>query len=360
MEKLLLKLTDLFAQAPGAVLRFKVLVLSSLIAVSIAMGFAIANLTVFNLSSESFMQEDSPAQLALEEFRRQFGSDRSVFIIYEPADGDVFSRKSLTELQKLTNDLENWQELDPKDFPDVDLQQLLHIRRVQSLANLLVQTSVDDTLSSSRILPKQLPETQSELDEIKTRALAEKDYVSGFYAMDGSFAAILLQTDFGTVPVEGYESAINDTGVELDASFDDFDLVFDEQAVVQEVEFEDVDPRVYFAFNDALTAVYDQYGEQFEFYPVGEPSLMTQMQGILDQLIILGYLMVLIFAILLWVLFRSASALFWPLLTIALSVAWCWGFTVLLGLELSSMIGLTVLLIFSVGIADCVHVMSAY
>ena len=38
MEKLLLKLTDLFAQAPGAVLRFKVLVLSSLIAVSIAMG----------------------------------------------------------------------------------------------------------------------------------------------------------------------------------------------------------------------------------------------------------------------------------------------------------------------------------
>ena len=51
MEKLLLKLTDLFAQAPSAVLRFKVLVLSSLIAVSIAMGFAIANLTVFNLSS---------------------------------------------------------------------------------------------------------------------------------------------------------------------------------------------------------------------------------------------------------------------------------------------------------------------
>ena len=130
--------------------------------------------------------------------------------------------------------------------------------------------------------------------------------------------------------------------------------------MVQEVEFEDVDPRVYFAFNDALTAVYDQYGEQFVFYPVGEPSLMTQMQGILDQLVILGYLMVLIFAILLWVLFRSASALFWPLLTIALSVAWCWGFTVLLGLELSSMIGLTVLLIFSVGIADCVHVMSAY
>ena len=65
MEKLLLKLTDLFAKAPSVALRFKVLVLCTLVTVSIGMGFAIANLTVFNLSSESFMQEDSPAQLAL-------------------------------------------------------------------------------------------------------------------------------------------------------------------------------------------------------------------------------------------------------------------------------------------------------
>ena len=70
--------------------------------------------------------------------------------------------------------------------------------------------------------------------------------------------------------------------------------------------------------------------------------------------------MVVIFAVLLWVLFRSASALVWSMVTITLSVAWCWGVTVLLGVTLSSMIALTILLIFSVGIADCVHVMSAY
>ena len=87
---------------------------------------------------------------------------------------------------------------------------------------------------------------------------------------------------------------------------------------------------------------------------------MSQMQDVLEQLQMLGFLMVLIFAVLLWVLFRSASALVWSMTTIALSLTWCWGITVLLGVTLSTMIGLTVLLIFSVGIADCVHVMSAY
>ena len=43
-----------------------------------------------------------------------------------------------------------------------------------------------------------------------------------------------------------------------------------------------------------------------------------------------------------------------------MSVAWCWGITVWIGLTISTMIALTVLLIFAVGIADCIHVMSAY
>ena len=169
-----------------------------------------------------------------------------------------------------------------------------------------------------------------------------------------------MQTDFGTVPIEGYESAVDIAGVELDDSFSDFDVSFDEAAVIQEVEYRDVDPRDYLDFSDALGAVYGQYDEQLMYYPVGEPTIMSQMQDVLEQLRILGFLMVIIFAVLLWVLFRSASALVWSMVTITLSVAWCWGVTVLLGVTLSSMIALTILLIFSVGIADCVHVMSAY
>ena len=360
MENLLLKLTSIFATVPSRVLEFKKTILAALTVISLFLFYAIYQHTEFDLSSEAFMDQESSAQVALDEFRRQFGSDRSIFLIYRPADGDVFSRKSLITLQKLTTQLENWQDLDPLMYPNVDLNELKHIRRVQSLSNLQIQSSSGDTLISSRIVPRELPKTQADLDFIRQVALRETDYISAFYAKDGSFGALLLQTDFGTLPVEGYESALDNSDIELDASFDDFELSFDESAVVQEMEFEDVDPREYLAFNDALSAIYNQYDDHFEYYAVGEPSLMTQLQGILDQLVILGYLMVLIFTLLLWILFRSGSALVWPLVTIAMSVAWCWGITVLTGTQLTSMIGLTILLIFSVGIADCVHVMSAY
>ena len=360
MEKLLLGLTDIFAGAPSAVLRFKRSVLLVLALVSLVMFYAMATRTTFNLSSEAFMNEESPAQLSLEEFRRQFGSDRSVYLIYRPLDGDIFSLASLTAVQNLTNDLENWSGLDNSDYPEADLRELIHIRRVQSLTNLRVQNSVGDALISERIVPVKVPTSQAELSEIKARALSEPDYVSSFYAADGRYGALLLQTDFGTEVVDSYTSALDSDTVELDESFSDFDISFDEQAVVQKIEFKDVNPLDYLAFNEALESVYNQYADELEYYAVGEPPLMSQLQGILEQLKLLGYLMVLIFALLLWILFRSASALFWPLVAIALSVSWCWGITVLFGVELSSMIGLTVLLIFSVGIADCVHVMSAY
>ena len=360
MDKFLFGLTAVFAKMPNRVLRSKRLVLVVLALVSIGMFYAMATRTVFDLSSESFMQDESPAQMALDEFRRQFGSDRSVFIIYKPTDGDVFSTQSLTAMQQLTSDLENWQSLDRAKFPGVDLDQLIHIRRVKSLANIRLQESVGDALLSGRLLPKALPETAEDLNSFKARAMAQPDYVSSFYSKDGGYGGILVQTDFGTVPIEGYESAVDIAGVELDDSFSDFDVSFDEEAVIQEVEYRDVDPRDYLDFSDALGAVYGQYDEQLTYYPVGEPTIMSQMQDVLEQLRILGFLMVIIFAVLLWVLFRSASALVWSMVTITLSVAWCWGVTVLLGVTLSSMIALTILLIFSVGIADCVHVMSAY
>lgn len=360
MDKFLFGLTAVFAKMPDRVLRSKRLVLIVLTLVSIGMFYAMATRTVFDLSSESFMQDESPAQIALDEFRRQFGSDRSVFIIYKPTDGDVFSTQSLTAMQQLTLDLENWQSLDRTKFPGVDLDQLIHIRRVKSLANIRLQESVGDALLSGRLLPKALPETAEDLNSFKARAMAQPDYVSSFYSKDGGYGGILVQTDFGTVPIEGYKSAVDIAGVELDDSFSDFDVSFDEAAVIQEVEYRDVDPRDYLDFSDALGAVYGQYDEQLTYYPVGEPTILSQMQDVLEQLRILGFLMVVIFAVLLWVLFRSASALVWSMVTITLSVAWCWGVTVLLGVTLSSMIALTILLIFSVGIADCVHVMSAY
>lgn len=375
MEKLLITLSDAFAQVPNRVLRYKHFVLSGLIVISLLMVWGIFTRTELDMTTDSFLDQEDPSMLALNEYRRQFGSDDSVFLVYRAKDGDVFSRESLLAIQQLTDDLRYWQQLRPEDYPDaingidLDFNELNHVRRVQSIANLRFQENQGDTLLSNRLVPEQLPESDDELAAIKTRALNQQDYLLAFYSADARYGAVMIQTDFGAQPVEGYEPAVNATDIVLDDSFidfdafaadDNFDLDFDESAQIQEVSFEPVDMLGYTNFHLITKALYEKYDEQFEFFPVGNPPMMEFMMDTLSQMQVLGLVMILIFTLLLYILFRSFSAVLWPMVTIAASMAWTWGFTVWLGVTISQMITLTVLLVFAVGIADCVHVMSAY
>ena len=378
MEKLLITLSDGFALIPNKVLRFRKLVLGSVVALSLVMVYGIYDRTVLDMTTDSFLDQSDPAISALNEYRRQFGSDDSVFLVYRAKDGDVFSRQSLTAIQNLTDDLRNWQALDPADYPEeingieLDFSELNHIRRVQSIANIRYQENAGDTLLSNRLVPAQLPESDAELAEIKANALAQEDYLLAFYSADARYGAVMIQTDFGAQPIAGYVPAVDAADIILDDSFAAFDesfsvdddasftLDFDESAEIQDVTFEPVDMLGYTNFHVVSKALYENYADSFEFFPVGNPPMMEFMMQVLNQMQVLGIVMVLIFVLLLWILFRSFSAVIWPMVTIAASLAWTWGITVWLGVAVSQMISLTVLLVFAVGIADCVHVMSAY
>ncbi|MFT4813809.1 MAG: putative RND superfamily exporter protein [Paracoccaceae bacterium] len=379
MEKLLISLSNEFAQVPNKVLRFRSLVLSGLLVFTIFMVYGVFTRTELDMTTDSFLDQSDPAILALNEYRRQFGSDDSVFLVYRAKDGDVFSRASLTAVQKLTQDLRNWQNLDPADYPaeingiTLDFNELNHIRRIQSIANVRYQENQGDTLLSNRLVPAVLPESDAALAEIKANALAQEDYLLAFYSADARYGAIMIQTDFGAQPVANYVPAVDAAEITLDDSFGDFsgfdggfdsdasfDLEFDESAAIQEVTFEPLNMLGYTNFHIVSKALYDNYSDTFDFFPVGNPPMMEFMLQVLNQMIGLGVVMVLIFTVLLWILFRSFSAVLWPMVTIAASIAWTWGITVWLGVAVSQMISLTVLLVFAVGIADCVHVMSAY
>lgn len=372
MEKLLLSLSDAFAEAPYKVLKFKSFILAGLMVITSVMIFGIYTRTSLDMTTDSFLDEDDPAAIALDDFREQFGSDESVFLVYRAKDGNIFSRESLAAAQQLTNDFRNWQSLDRSAYPEsldgitLQWEELNHIRRVQSIANLRYQESVDDSLLSSRLVPNQIPDAAAQLDEIRSKALSLDDYMLAFYSEDTEYGAILIQTDFGTKPVEGFVSAVDAADVSLDDSFADFgdvesfDLEFDESVEVQEIDFEAVDMLGYTNFHIITKALYTNYSEQFEFFPVGTPPLMEFMLEMMNEMALLGILLILIFTLLLWILFRSFSAVLWPLVTILLSVAWAWGIPAWSNVVLTTMISLTIMLIFAVGIADCVHVMSAY
>lgn len=375
MESFLLEISAFFANMPVRIVKTRRLVLGTIIALTLFFVFGIATLTRFDMTTDSFLDSEDPSILALNEYRRQFGSDDSVFLVYEARDGDVFSRQSLSAIQALTEDLQNWDTLNREDYPRqirgtlIDFDELKHIRRVQSIATLRVQKNEGDTLLSQRLVPSLLPDSEAELAEIKAAALAEQDYLLGFYSADARYGALLIQTDFGAQPSEDFTPAVNSDDVSLADSFstatldDDyagFDLTFDESAVVDEIDFSPTDMAGYTDFYNASSTVFEKYQDDFEFFAVGNPPLMEFMLSILTQLAYLGVAVVLIFFFLLWVLFRSFSAVVWPLVTIAVSMIWTAGITVWLGITISQMIGITALLVFSVGIADCVHVMSAY
>ena len=166
MDSLLLKLSAAFARAPTSMLRFRLAVLTGLVLISALLIWGIFTRTELDMTADSFLDQDDPAMYALNEYRRQFGSDDSVFLVYRAKDGDVFSRESLQAVQQLTDDLRYWQQLNPADYPDsingipVDLTELNHIRRVQSIANLRYQENTGDTLLSNRLVPEPLPDSE--------------------------------------------------------------------------------------------------------------------------------------------------------------------------------------------------------
>jgi predicted RND superfamily exporter protein len=365
MDHGLLVLSQLFARSPGIMVRYRLPVIVLLLLVTAFCSWSMLNRTRLDMSIDSFLDQSDPAIAALNAFRSQFGSDDSVFLVYQARDGDVFSEQSLRAVQTLTENLRHWHLLDATRY-DADLTELGQIRRVQSISTLRIQRVDGDTLRSERLVPVDIPSDPSELAALRSLAMAQDDFRLAFYSADARFGALMIQTTFGAEPLAGFEPAVNADDVELGDFFsnftdtDSFDLFFDEAAVVEEIPFRTVDMFEYHGFFQAVRAVFADVESELEFYPVGNPPLMAWVYEMLQQMIWLAVGMVLIFVFLLRTLFRSFSAVVWSILTIALSLVWTWGLTVWLGITLSTMITLTVLLVFAVGIADCVHVMSAY
>ena len=138
MERILLTLSDAFALAPHKVLKYKSFILSGLFVITAVMMYGIFSRTTLDMTMESFLPAEDPAMGAMNDFREQFGSDDSVFLVYRAKDGNIFSRESMEAAQRLTDDLRNWQDLDRSTYPEsldgiaLDWNELNHIRRVSN------------------------------------------------------------------------------------------------------------------------------------------------------------------------------------------------------------------------------------
>jgi len=327
---------------------------------------------VIDVTVDSWFSEDDPVLQSLDEFRDQFGSDDGLFIVYEAKDGDVFSADSLGLIDQLTTRLNHWQDIPQEVLDEVGItpdlaKELDHIKRVQSLTNVRIQVHQDETLSSPRLI-QNLVMSKDEAQQVKAMAMAQSNLPLFLFSNNNRFGAIMVTTDFGAIPMSPRFQAsasdlMDDDEIDWAGDFDDPSAsAFDVSVESAPVRFEDMDSGLYLSFMEAVSRLYQhpELERQFNFYPIGNASLVKLAVDDLKQAGVLLLGMVLVINLLLWTLFRSVSAVLWPQIAIGMSALFVVGTLGWLGLESSTLISLTVMLIVAVGVADCVHVMSSY
>lgn len=351
-----------FETAPQRLLPWRWSVVALFTLISAFFIYGMMKHFVMDMSLESWFQDDDPVKVSLDEFRQQFGSDDGVYIVYRAKDGDVFSETSLATLKQLHQELEDIR-LGIKTDERLGEETLLkRIQRVDSLYNGRYQIADGDTLISHKLLANDYPENASEREAKRALAQTQEAFELAYFSKDSLHGGIRLKTDFGAVPKQG--SVTEDTSQNLlaedDFSMDD-GLSVDTSLVTEAIEFQSMDMEEYLAFMTDLRVITEQpQYEGFQFYFTGQAAMMEFAMNNMKQAAGLMGLMVLAVVGLLWGLFRSWSAVLWPVIVIACSAFWSIGLLSWMGIPLSTMVTLSFMLILAVGVADCVHVLSAY
>ena len=366
MQTSLTRLNNFFEQAPSSLLKRRFLVITFFAVLSVVFIYGMLTQFKMDMSLESWFQDDDPTKIALDRFRQQFGSDDGIYIVYEASDGDVFSELSIKSIKSFHTSLHDISlGLKPELAASLvggNENLFNRIIKIDSLYNARYQIADGDTLISKKLLSSDYPVTSQERESLRQIALTQENFKLTYFSDNFRYAGIRLKTDFGVLPLE--KSTENTDQNDL-LSEDDFE--FSEsvhtgfEGAKAPIKFQEMQMDQYLHFMSQLRslAALPEY-QAFKFHFTGNAAMMEFAMNNMAQAAALLGLMLLAVVALLWLLFRSWSAVVWPVLVIACSAFWSIGFLSMIGATLSTMVTLSFMLILAVGTADCVHVLSAY
>lgn len=348
-----------FATVPDQVRRYRLLVWAFFIAMTV-FAFAGLDKVKFDMTIEGWFAKDDPTLVALEGFRSQFGSEDNLYVIYKPKDGDVFSAQSLQTVRKLRDDLLQRQ----RALKEGEVSALRHMVKITALTNAPVLRAEDDALISRQLVAREIPTDQAGLDEIRRLAATQETFPQLYYSRDGKYGALLIETNFGTVPVdEPAPAAAAAAAAAAAPSMDSMSMNFDEAAATERVtRYKSTDLSEYYDFIRAVQVSLNkpEFAAHFDYHPVGNAAATEYDMLVLEEMGTLYMAMLAIMVLVLWFLFRSLSGVLWPMLVVVLSCIWTLGFTGWLGYTVTAFLILTVVMILVIGIADTIHVLSGY
>lgn len=350
MNRITNAMVEYFGRVPDQLRQRAWLVWLSFLAITVFCFIGIGRGS-FDTSVEGWFEKDDAALVALDWFHHEFGSDDHLYIAYKAKDGDVFSENSLRTLQAMQAEITGRMAHLTANDPSA----LKHIVRITSLINAPVLRAEQDVLISRKLVGDHIPTSAAESERIRQIALSQKPFPQFYFSKDYRYGGLQIETDFGTIPVGGAASNTDVTSVSLDA---DVTLPSEQKRP----EFQPTNTADYIALMSEIKTVLNkpQYVDQFEFYPVGNVATMEYSLAMAKEMGLLNVAMLVIIVALLWFLFRSLSAVVWPIVIVVMSVIWMAGLSGWLGLPITSFIMVAVMLTLAVGIADTVHVISEY
>ena len=360
INPILIRLNQIFTATPNTLRPYRWGIISLFLILTIVGGWGVGKFQM-DMSIESMFAEDDPFLESYTEYKKDFGSDDSIYLVFEAKDGDIFSEKSIRLTHELTEDLENWREIQGIEFLEDSM--LKRMVKITSLTNSRYQQTRGDDLISAKMVRGVPPKTSEELKTFKEIAKTQESFEGFLYAKSEDYGGLIVKTDFGMTlkePISDEESGeidLDDVGMD-----DDLSMEVDEDVAVDEVEFAEED------FNNYITLMTDfkkiigqpKYQDHFNFHALGNPPLYDWSMSMMGEMGILGILLIVIIIGLLWSLLRSFAAVLWPILIIIMSSIMTIGGAAILEVSQSTTISLTIMLIITVGVAASVHVMSTY
>ena len=367
MKQILAAMSQRFEIIPDQVSRYRWFIWILFIIAMVGYGSGASRFQL-DLTDEGFFSKSDPVRIAYNQFRAQFGGDDNIYLVYKALDGDIFSQKSLTAVRDLQEELLNYRlSMQAEDTSPLD-----HVVDIKTIINASYLDASDDSLISKQFIGNDIPDSPEVLEQYRKKALAHPDYPLFYVSKDSTYGGILIRTDLGAKPLLKNEETRGDVEEDIDQAleFDELDITdtsnnktFSSSGIDKNPEFEFVDPVQYQQLMHIITKYIEkpEYQQALSFHPVGNAVIHTYVLDVLfEQINMVMGLSILLIVVMLWFLFRSLSAVIWPVIIIGAASVLAIATLGWLELRMNMMVNITVFMILVVGVADSVHLLSGY
>jgi uncharacterized protein len=307
-------------------------------------------------SVEASFPESDQALKILNKYKQSFGSNEGLIVLYKAKDGDVFSRRSLNSLSLLQEELQTERYKNTENGP----VPLSHIVEIKSILNASYEEVNGDVLKYRKFIGNNIPQEKAQLEILRRQASNHRDYPGLYFSKDYKFGIIHIRTDFGTIP-EGEETS-QDQLDEFESEDEEIGTDFIEMED-QDIVFKATNNSEYADFMNDVEKVLNRpkYTKDLEFHSIGFPAIVAFIVKVLSSefgMIFSGLGLIVLIAQ--WGLFRSFSAVVWPISVVLITLIWVSGIIGWSGIVMQDLLEAIKLLTIVVGISDSIHILSGY